>query len=189
MRRWRRWSWSICCRRFDSKGDAVPLRYAPGSGETGGDNPLSSARRTRPRRHGAGRGVKVRYTPRLLRGILCGALRCACPACSDFVGMRQEIAPLLGVRCPQRGAKRHAFGVPLFNEVFRRKTLKPGGVYLGFYTAVRSLGRRISFRAAPVGRGALTPPLPRSGGFFPDCSRRAGHSRVASLAALPQFTF
>ena len=96
MRRWRRWSWSICCRRFDSKGDAVPLRYAPGSGETGGDNPLSSARRTRPRRHGAGRGVKVRYTPRLLRGILCGALRCACPACSDFVGMRQEIAPLLG---------------------------------------------------------------------------------------------
>ena len=60
-----------------SKGDAVPLRYAPGSGETGSDNPLSSARRTRPRRrkvncpfgaregalgYGAGRGVKVRQS-------------------------------------------------------------------------------------------------------------------------------
>ena len=45
-----------------SKGDAVPLRYAPGSGETGSDNPLSSARRTRPRRRGAGRGVKVRQS-------------------------------------------------------------------------------------------------------------------------------
>ncbi len=52
-------------KRHHSKGDAVPLRYAPGSCETGGDNPLSSAQRTRPRRRGAGGGKKVRYTPRL----------------------------------------------------------------------------------------------------------------------------
>ena len=43
-----------------------------------------------------GRGVKVRYTPRLLRRILRGLLRQACPACSGTAGMRQEIAPPLG---------------------------------------------------------------------------------------------
>ena len=51
-----------CLFSLSSKGDAVPLRYAPGSGETGGDNPLSSARRTRPRRRGAGSGIKVRQS-------------------------------------------------------------------------------------------------------------------------------
>ena len=65
-----------------SKGDAVPLRYAPGSGETGSDNPLSSARRTRPRRRGAGRGVKVRqswtFTENFMRRT---AVRLSCLFC------------------------------------------------------------------------------------------------------------
>ena len=80
-----------------SKGDAVPLRYAPGSGETGSDNPLSSARRTRPRRrkvncpfgaregalgHVAGRGVKVRqswtFTENFMRRT---AVRLSCLFC------------------------------------------------------------------------------------------------------------
>ena len=43
-----------------SKGDAVPLRYRKSSKGTFSDNPLSSARRTRPRRRGAGSGIKVR---------------------------------------------------------------------------------------------------------------------------------
>ena len=51
-----------CLFSLSSKGDVVPLRYAPGSGETGGDNPLSSARRTSPRRRGAGSGIKVRQS-------------------------------------------------------------------------------------------------------------------------------
>ncbi len=51
-----------CLFSLSSKGDAVPLRYAPGSRETGGDNPLSSAQRTRPRRRGAGSGIKVRQS-------------------------------------------------------------------------------------------------------------------------------
>ena len=45
-----------------SKGAAVPLRYESGSSETGFDNPLSSARRTRPRRHGAGIGIVPRQS-------------------------------------------------------------------------------------------------------------------------------
>ena len=80
-----------------SKGDAVPLRYAPGSGETGSDNPLSSARRTRPCRrkvncpfgaregalgYGTGRGVKVRqswtFTENFMRRT---AVRLSCLFC------------------------------------------------------------------------------------------------------------
>ena len=45
-----------------SRGDVVPPGYPSGSGETGGDTPLSSARRTRPRRGGAGSGIKVRQS-------------------------------------------------------------------------------------------------------------------------------
>ena len=55
---------------LSSKGDAVPPGYVSGSGETGNDTPLSSAQRTRPRRRGAGRGKKVRYTPRLFMNLL-----------------------------------------------------------------------------------------------------------------------
>ncbi len=59
-----------------SKGDVVPPGYPSGSGETGGDTPLSSARRTRPRRGGAGRGVKVRqswtFTGNLMRPAAAG---------------------------------------------------------------------------------------------------------------------
>ena len=49
-------------RHLASKGDAVPLGYAPGSGETVGDNPLAPARQGRPRRGGAGSGIKVRQS-------------------------------------------------------------------------------------------------------------------------------
>ena len=92
---------AVCeCRRSFSvpagfQGDAVPPGYVSGFSGTGNDTPLSSAQRTRPRRrkvncpegaregalgYGAGRGKKVRYTPRLSWGILRGALRCACPS-------------------------------------------------------------------------------------------------------------
>ena len=59
-----------------SKGDAVPLRYVPGSAETGNDNPLAPARQGRPRRRGAGSGKEVRQS-RTSLGICIGALRCA----------------------------------------------------------------------------------------------------------------
>ena len=49
-------------RPLASKGDAVPLGYAPGSGETGGDTPLAPAQQGRPRRRSAGRGIKVRQS-------------------------------------------------------------------------------------------------------------------------------
>ena len=106
-----------------SREDSVPPGYPSGSGETGGDTPLSSARRTRPRRGGAGSGVKVRYTPRLLRGILRGLLRQACPACSGTAGMRQEIAHTSCARRP--GGTRKArlwaclsLSIKLFYPVF-----------------------------------------------------------------------
>ena len=93
-----------CLFSLSSKGDAVPLRYAPGSGENGGDNPLSSARRTRPRRCGAGRGIKVRQSWTFMGNFMRrSAERLSCLFC-----LRQNTAG----NCARRAQKRHAFGVP-----------------------------------------------------------------------------
>ena len=88
------------------RGTLSPLDTPPVPDETGGDNPLSSAQRTRPRRCGAGRGKKVRYTPRLSWRFLRGALRSACPACFAEGKMRQEIAHALRA---QKARHRRAF--------------------------------------------------------------------------------
>ena len=45
-----------------SRGDAVPPGYVSGSEETGNDTPLAPARQGRPRRRGAGSGIKVRQS-------------------------------------------------------------------------------------------------------------------------------
>ena len=45
-----------------SRGDAVPPGYPSGSEETGNDTPLAPARQGRPRRRGAGSGIKVRQS-------------------------------------------------------------------------------------------------------------------------------
>ena len=122
-----------------SKGDAVPLRYAPGSGETGSDNPLSSARRTRPRRRGAGRGIKVRQSWTFMGNLMRrSAKRLSCLFCR-----RQNAAGDSALWA----LKRHAVGVPFRLIEFalqiparRPLTLKilneskSGGVYLGFLT-------------------------------------------------------
>ena len=47
---------------LSSRGDAVPPGYVSGSGETGNDTPLAPARQGRPRRRGAGSGIKVRQS-------------------------------------------------------------------------------------------------------------------------------
>ena len=92
------------CLRAFFQGDAVPPGYVSGSGETGNDTPLSSARRTRPRRRGAGSGVKVRqswtFTGNFMRR---SAERLSCLFCR-----RQNAAG----DCARRAQKRHAVGVP-----------------------------------------------------------------------------
>ena len=122
-----------------SRGDVVPPGYPSGSGETGGDTPLSSARRTRPRRRGAGRGIKVRQSWTFMGNLMRrSAERLSCLFCR-----RQNAA---GERA-RRARKRHAVGVPFRLIEFalqiparRPLTLKilneskSGGVYLGFLT-------------------------------------------------------
>ena len=126
---------AVCeCRRSFSvpagfQGDAVPPGYVSGFSGTGNDTPLSSAQRTRPRRrkvncpegaregalgYGAGRGKKVRYTPRLSWGILRGALRCACPSSLPKARSGGNSVP-----CNAWNAKRHANGVPFLSGRFR----------------------------------------------------------------------
>ena len=124
---------------LNSRADAVPPGYVFGSGETEHDTPLAPARQGRPRRRGAGRGIKVRqsWTSRgkLMRR---SAKRLSCLFCR-----RQNAA---GERALW-ARKRHAFGVPFRLIEFalqiparRPLTLKilneskSGGVYLGFLT-------------------------------------------------------
>ena len=135
-----------------SKGDSVPLRYAPGSGETGSDNPLSSAQRTRPRRrkvncpfgaregalgHVAGRGVKVRQSWTFTREFY--AAHCGAP-----------VLPVLpkakcGRRLRPSGAK-GTLGVPfLFSQREKVSAWKTFGrlVFCGVKTQV--VGKTIVF--------------------------------------------
>ena len=94
----------ILTERSGSKGDAVPLRYAPGSEETGGDNPLSSAQRTRPRRRGAGRGIKVRQSWTFMGNFMRrSAERLPCLFC-----LRQKSAG----DCAPQGREKARFCVP-----------------------------------------------------------------------------
>ena len=93
-----------------SRGDAVPPGYVSGFSGTGNDTPLSSAQRTRPRRRGAGSGVKVRrswtFTGNFMRR---SAERLSCLFCR-----RQNAAGA----CAQRAQKRHAVGVPFSLTLF-----------------------------------------------------------------------
>ena len=99
-----------CLRAFFQGGGAAPPGYVSGFSGTGNDTPLSSAQWTRPRRHGAGSGVKVRqsrtFTGNFMRR---SAERLSCLFCR-----RQNAAGA----CAQRAQKRHAVGVPFSLTLF-----------------------------------------------------------------------
>ena len=122
-----------------SKGDSVPLRYAPGSGETGSDNPLSSARRTRPRRrkvncpfgaregalgYGAGRGVKVRqswtFTGNFMRRT---AVRLSCLFCR-----RQNAAGDCAL-CARKARRWRAFLIAFAAQTHKKSGRAPDFLY------------------------------------------------------------
>ena len=169
-----------------SKGDAVPPGYVSGSEETGNDTPLSSAQRTRPRRrkvncpegaregalgYGAGRGKKVRYTPRLSWGILRGALRCACPSSlpaarldGNSARSAQKSTPLACFSFSCRIPTKSGQAGQACRSRPRKIPYKSQGVYLTFIPLPRDTYPRAP-SLAPSGQFTLCPepPLPCRG--------------------------
>ena len=135
-----------------------PPGYVFGSGETENDTPLAPARQGRPRRHGAGRGIKVRQSWTFMGNLMRrSAERLSCLFCR-----RQNAAG----NCARRAQKRHAFGVPFHLIKFAEQIYEPVGLYPQKYSMRATGDMRLGFHTS-VGRK-----FP-NGNFLPTCVLRS----------------